>query len=1517
MKMTKTTARNLNKGYKQTVNRTADKLMTHMRFLKLLRNNPDLFYPDYWLKYTNDLETELIELLRLMKHNMNTCDIGKLLHSLNTHKAFLRPRTFTAIKESIESRELTSYVITTKKFERVKMLLGENGEYYAQGARSLFGFSVTHEHVHSVPQLTPIVETLDSLLTPHSAYMGKFLRQATICFVGLVNSENYITRTTSVLAFLNAFDCVGSWVERYAQEVAQVFKPPSTEFVAQSFTANGEYLITGTIKLLLNMFQRSSSELVAIDEKRSRRIQTLARTCTSISALIKFTSTLINESLKYVKAMILGVDVNLIDLMEYEIDIRKWHTRVHQIVVNDGMLLAARDSELASEIKRLYDQGAQFQDMILKCRVPRNIAEVFYKTFQTLSTLHKETIAFCGYDRIRPSPFVLHIFGASGVGKSTMMHFLLNDVYNKREMPFNRQHDIYVRNSVQSFWDGYKNQKIVLFDDFMQSQVETDLSQILVELVRCKNTMAFPLQMASLEHKGNTRFTSEFIYISSNKDIPQNISCVLDSNAIRRRRDIVVKAVVKQNFRSHNGGIDSAKVAEYMETQPYIDTGDGPHARVFCRDIYEFQVYTKGCENNAGAYDNKTWEWDDLVTNITESWNKLSLSEQAIEKEVAHDNFVSVLKESVSAPEEVAKELKWAYHYNFAKITNLSHPLIDRWNNLKTPEFTPLNTLYDFFSGHTEKIKAFTALTTFAAATSLVWSLLANYTNPKAEFVSGDEKTKRLVRKVVSAENAPERLKYTPMDRNTLTPDSHLFKAESSCDPNGYDILCGKVASNHIMLDFWHADGNTRNIGLGICGRAVICPTHAFQLATGETQVDVRKAGNIELGSFLVREVERYDLPEQDLTIFILPKTFQLFPDLRPHIATSDISRIPLTSTLLFTMVRTKETIMHHSFMIPYLQYGGRMRYMSEGEPIHIAKHFRYHIPTASGDCGSIVYALGKNCTRKIVGMHVAGSSEFGVSSILNVDTINAALEQMNPGPNLVGAEFTRESYHNSGLIAHSKYLDHCGEINKRYQQRQPSKTDICPSLLHGKVFPVVTAPSALAPTRDHNPLLKGILKSDVGPILFPPPDVHRALCDMTASLLSLKNEPPDRKILTIQQAINGDPNDRCLTSMNLKSSPGFPFVHLKHTQLPGKYEFFKEVADHNYEPTEELLKRIDLRLEAAKRGQIVPVIFYDILKDERRSLAKVESGDTRVFSVGPLDLNVLIRMYFGRAISYLQYNCVLGECSVGINPHGVDWKLMYKELTSFYDNFIQGDYGSFDKVLPYQLIESVYGFFRDFYNDGHDVERYTLYLSLFSCYRLAGKQVYKPLGGNPSGNPLTVIINSLCNMMLVRLAYFNMYPTRTLPLSSSLMIKVYGYDLLMGVSSDSPEFTFRSFKQFLNHAGLDFKEPKKTAKIYDYVPIQQVEYLKRMFAVSSYGILAPLDMKSITEMVNWVRISPDPREAIIQNLDVVRRELIYHGEETYNNYFTRIVDAATTLKLGVVFVPYLVSIREWIESNQ
>mgnify|MGYP003572635437 CR=1 FL=1 len=1516
MIIAETMTRNYNKGYKLHAARSANIYITHMTFIKQLRHSPDIFRPEYWLKFPIDLERELTEILRLMKHNLSMADIERFKMSLGLHKSFLSTAIFQTIKLSIASGKIVPYERKKKPtFSRTKMLLGEDGEYYAQGFLSNM---LTVKHEVTIPQLTKTFDAVEGFVDPNNPNMRKFYRQAIICFVGLVNSENYITRVTNVLAFLNAFDCVGNWVEKYAQEVAQVFKPPSTHLVAQANTANGEYLMMGTIKLLLNMFNKSSDEMFSIDEKRSKRIQNLARACTSMSSLVKFLTNLVTESVKYVKAIYLGVDVNVIDLMEYEIDIRKWHSRIHEIVVNDGMLLAARDSELASEIKRLYDQGVIFQEMLLKARIPRNIAEVFYKTFQTLSIMHKETLAFCGYDRIRPSPFVLHIFGASGVGKSTMMDFLLRDVYRKKNVPFSRQHDIYVRNSVQSFWDGYKNQKVVLFDDFMQSQVENDLAQILVELVRCKNTMAFPLQMASLEHKGNTRFTSEFIYVSSNKDIPENISCILDAQAIRRRRDLVVEAVVKTEFLTA-GVVDPDKIAAFMDTQPYMNVDGVEQRRVFCPDIYQFKVYTKGSENNAGKFTQIVWNWDQLVENIVKDWDKLAFSEKAIEREVAYnpvspsnDNFVSILQESLQAPPEVAREIKWSYHYGFDKIKGITHPLVDRWNNMIVPVKTSLDELYEYFASHAETLRAITAITSLVGMATLAWSLMSKNSEPEAEFVSGDQRTSKVTRWMVSSSNVPKKVPY-----KAYTPDTHMFRAESSEDPNGFDVLRRKIAANHLMLDFFTGDTNSRIVGLAVCGRAVVCPSHAFSCTTDNTQIDIRRSGNLLLGSCFIRELEVCELPDCDLTLFILPKHFQLFQDIRHHISDGILSKMPLNSSVLFTMVRDGESIMHQTTVVPYLYTGGRIKYSNNGDQITIAHHLKYNVPTEVGDCGSLLYILNKNCTRKIIGLHVAGNNEFGVSTLLNVNLINDALSRMDSGPNLVGAEFSMECCQDPSLIAHAKALTYCGEIHRRYQQRQPTKTDIQPSLLYNRVFSAETAPSLLSPVGDINPLIDGIMKSDKPPILFPRNAVYRALCDMKGDLLSLPKEPPDRKILTVHQAINGDPNDLSITSLNLKSSPGFPFVHYKTKKRQGKFSFFNELPNCTYEPTNELQERIDLRLEAAKQGQIIPVIFYDILKDERRSLEKVHRGETRVFSVGPLDLNILIRMYFGRAISFLQRNCVGGECSVGINPHGTDWRLLYMDLTSFSDNFIQGDYGAFDKLLPYQLIESVYSFFKDFYQDEYEVERYTLYLSIFSCYRLAGRQVYKPLGGNPSGNPLTVIVNSLCNMMLVRLAFFQTFPNHMAPMSQSIKLKVYGDDLVMGVAEESEQFTFRVFQKFLNDAGLVFKEPKKTAMVYDFVPIDKVEYLKRMFVKNISGVMAPLDLRSITEMVNWIRSCEDPRLALKLNLDVVRRELVYHGEDLYNDYYSRIVKAAGKIKLGVAFTPYLDSLREWQSNNQ
>ncbi len=70
-----------------------------------------------------------------------------------------------------------------------------------------------------------------------------------------------------------------------------------------------------------------------------------------------------------------------------------------------------------------------------------------------------------------------------------------------------------------------------------------------------------------------------------------------------------------------------------------------------------------------------------------------------------------------------------------------------------------------------------------------------------------------------------------------------------------------------------------------------------------------------------------------------------------------------------------------------------------------------------------------------------------------------------------------------------------------------------------------------------------------------------------------------------------------------------------------------------------------------------------DFLKDERRKLAKVLEGKTRLVSAVGLDLLILFKVYFGDFIRFLRHNNVKNGLCTGINPLSSDWTRVVQHL--------------------------------------------------------------------------------------------------------------------------------------------------------------------------------------------------------------------------------------------------------------
>jgi hypothetical protein len=123
--------------------------------------------------------------------------------------------------------------------------------------------------------------------------------------------------------------------------------------------------------------------------------------------------------------------------------------------------------------------------------------------------------------------------------------------------------------------------------------------------------------------------------------------------------------------------------------------------------------------------------------------------------------------------------------------------------------------------------------------------------------------------------------------------------------------------------------------------------------------------------------------------------------------------------------------------------------------------------------------------------------------------------------------------------------------------------------------------------------------------------------------------------------------------------------------------------------------------------------------------------------------------------------------------------------------------------------------------------------------------------GSNPSGHPLTVIINSLVNSIYVRYAYIRAGGDVS-NFRKHVALITYGDDNAMGVSEECEFFNHTVIADHLGAIGITYTMPDKESDSVPFVNIAEVSFLKRTWRWSAEldGYLAPLEEDSIHKML-------------------------------------------------------------------
>lgn len=387
---------------------------------------------------------------------------------------------------------------------------------------------------------------------------------------------------------------------------------------------------------------------------------------------------------------------------------------------------------------------------------------------------------------------------------------------------------------------------------------------------------------------------------------------------------------------------------------------------------------------------------------------------------------------------------------------------------------------------------------------------------------------------------------------------------------------------------------------------------------------------------------------------------------------------------------------------------------------------------------------------------------------------------------------------------------------------------------------------------------------------------------------------------------LNGFPGTRFIDKMNRRTSMGYPWKAQKN-------KFLKYVGEHDVwqdyvEFDDKFYERVDGIIDEYTAGQRHCPVFCGHLKDEPTKQAKIDEAKTRVFCAAPADWSFVVRKFLLPYVRVTQNNRFLFECAPGTNPMSPEWDEIYHYMTQHgVDRLIAGDYGKFDKKMCAMFILAAFEIIRAVHKAAGWPDEWLRIIdgiaadTAFSFVDFNG-DVVMFYGSNPSGHPLTVIINSLVNSLYVRYCWkVSGHDLKEFKRLVALM--VYGDDNMMNVAREVVNFDHTVLVDILATIGVEYTMADKTSASVPFVHIRDVAFLKRTFRfdVEIGHHVAPLDEGSIAKMLTMC-IPSDAMSLKAQMVVVVETalfEYFAYGREVYDQkraMFWRVLSDADML---------------------
>lgn len=365
------------------------------------------------------------------------------------------------------------------------------------------------------------------------------------------------------------------------------------------------------------------------------------------------------------------------------------------------------------------------------------------------------------------------------------------------------------------------------------------------------------------------------------------------------------------------------------------------------------------------------------------------------------------------------------------------------------------------------------------------------------------------------------------------------------------------------------------------------------------------------------------------------------------------------------------------------------------------------------------------------------------------------------------------------------------------------------------------------------------------------------------------------------------------LNPMNFSTSVGFPLSGPKTRFATKSGRFVPGIScPRDLDPM--VLSEMEVMEATLARGERINTVFKGSLKDEP---VKIGKDKVRVFAAANMAFTLLVRKYYLTLSALVQRNRAIFECAVGVVVQSPEWGELYKHIGKYgWDRCVAGDYKKYDGRMSAHCMFLAFKLLLELAKKSGKYDTVDLRIMTgiateitYPTYDYFGTLVTF-CGSNPSGHPLTVVINSLVNSLYIRYTYYvvahNRGWWRTPLFSDVVALMTYGDDNIMTVKKGYEAFNHTAIVQALGKVGITYTMADKEQESKPFIHLSEASFLKH-FAVEDkeLGVFrSPVEYSSLAKMLHTHKLSKvlTMEESSAEAIQNVALKYFEFGREEY-----------------------------------